>query len=255
MRKPSQSRRVLVAPARSWMKAKVPRSASSASVMRCEPPRGKGQPTAWPETASISPTAAVSFCSSGRMEWAAQPANRARAWGARNQRSARPHASAVERRCSWANVIVRNHQFGYLPRWDAVWPTMLSIDTDEWSDPGFGEPARDDGTVTVIHAPNHRHVKGTQGLIDAVAELRDEGLDVELELVERRPNPEVLEAMRRADVVAEQFIVGYAMTAIEGMSVGKPVLSALDWMPEEPVPMRPTRCPVKSTFSAGQAAV
>ncbi len=31
MRKPSQSRRVLLAPARSWMKAKVPSSASSAN--------------------------------------------------------------------------------------------------------------------------------------------------------------------------------------------------------------------------------
>ncbi len=36
--------------------------------------------------------------------------------------------------------------------------------------------------------------------------------------------------MERCDIVADQFVAGYALFAIEGMSAGKPVLSALGWM-------------------------
>ena len=33
--------------------------------------------------------------------------------------------------------------------------------------------------------------------------------------------------MRQSDIIAEQFIHGYALTAMEGMSLGKPVMSNL----------------------------
>jgi glycosyltransferase involved in cell wall biosynthesis len=56
---------------------------------------------------------------------------------------------------------------------------------------------------------------------------------VRLELVEGRSNDEVRAAVKRCDIVAEQFIAGFGLFAIEGMSAGKPVLSALGWMPEE----------------------
>ena len=44
-------------------------------------------------------------------------------------------------------------------------------------DSGAGSRCReeDDGMVTVVHAPNHRHYKGTRFLEDAVAQLRTEG--------------------------------------------------------------------------------
>ncbi len=33
---------------------------------------------------------------------------------------------------SWADVVVRNYQFGYMPRADVIWPTQLAIDTELW---------------------------------------------------------------------------------------------------------------------------
>jgi hypothetical protein len=137
--------------------------------------------------------------------------------------------------CRWADVVIRNYQYGFLPRADVFWPTVLAIDVDEWMPSPDGARGGDghEGDVVVVHAPNHRHIKGTQSLIDAVAQLRSEGLKVKLDLLEGRPNEQVKAAVQSCDIVADQFIAGYALFAIEGMSAGKPVMSALSWMPEQ----------------------
>ena len=85
----------------------------------------------------------------------------------------------------------------------------------------------------MLHAPNHRNVKGTDALIAAVDELRGEGLEVRLELIEGRPNEEVRAAIRDCDIVADQFVAGYAMLAIEGLAAARPVMSSLGWMDDE----------------------
>ena len=89
----------------------------------------------------------------------------------------------------WANLCVRHHQPGFLPRYDANLPNHFAIDLEEFSDdPSYSDADGSAEPVTVFHAPNHRNIKGTQYLIDAVDELQGEGLAVELDLVERRPN-------------------------------------------------------------------
>ena len=135
----------------------------------------------------------------------------------------------------WANLVVRNYQYGFLPRWDVLWPTMIGIDAEQWSAQRTTSPSdgHSEEEVTVVHAPNHRNIKGTDDLLRAVEELRDEGLRVRLELLERRPNEEVRAAVLGCDIVAEQFIAGYALFAIEGMAAARPVLSALEWMPAD----------------------
>ncbi len=151
----------------------------------------------------------------------------------------------VDYYCDWADVVVRNYQYGYMPRADVIWPTELAIDTDLWPEvPPAGGDGRDE-PVRVIHAPNHRRIKATDVLIRAVEELRAEGLQIELDLLERRPNEEIREAMLRADIVADQFVAGYAMFAIEGMSTGKPVLSAISAIPPDVLDTEAMRqCPI-----------
>jgi glycosyltransferase involved in cell wall biosynthesis len=148
----------------------------------------------------------------------------------------RPAGPGIKRRVDyfarWANLIVRNYQNGYIPRGDVLWVTQLAIDIPKNAAKGAGVTGNDD-EVVVVHAPNHRHVKGTAALIDAVEALTDEGLNVRLDVIERRKNDEVRKAIASADILADQFIAGYAMFAIEGLAVGKPVLSALSGMPPE----------------------
>jgi glycosyltransferase involved in cell wall biosynthesis len=134
----------------------------------------------------------------------------------------------------WADLVIRNYQYGFMPRWDVLWPTQIAIDTDRWltaSAPGHGDGRG--GEVVIVHAPNHRRIKGSDRLIEVVERLAREGLQVRLELLEQRPNEEVRETIMRADIVADQFIAGYALFAIEGMAASRPVLSALTWMPAD----------------------
>jgi glycosyltransferase involved in cell wall biosynthesis len=83
-------------------------------------------------------------------------------------------------------------------------------------------------TPVIVHAPNHRHVKGTAYLIDAVDRLRDRGFAFELRLIEGVPRHEALRLYADADILADQFIMGtYGTFALEGMALGKPVLTYL----------------------------
>jgi hypothetical protein len=110
-----------------------------------------------------------------------------------------------------------------LPRLDGV--LLYPFDSARWEP----APEVDDGIVTVVHAPNHRHYKGTRFLEAAVAELQAEGIPIELVVVEGMTNDEAREIFARADVIADQFLLGaYALFAIEAMALGKPVICFLN---------------------------
>jgi glycosyltransferase involved in cell wall biosynthesis len=120
--------------------------------------------------------------------------------------------------CEWVD---------YMGHWDTLVLAHFSIDTEAWaSEPApAAEPER---PLRIVHAPNHRTIKGTRFFIDAVEQLRAEGVPVELVLLERVPNERIRETIRAADVVADQLVVGwYAMFALEGMAMRKPVLCYL----------------------------
>jgi hypothetical protein len=88
-------------------------------------------------------------------------------------------------------------------------------------------PRRD--VPVIIHAPNHRNVKGTPFLLEALETLRKLGFAFELRLIESVPRPEALKLYEDADIIADQFIIGaYGVFALEGLALGKPVLTYLD---------------------------
>lgn len=91
--------------------------------------------------------------------------------------------------------------------------------------PFFGAGRQKPGPVKIVHAPNHRHFKGTDYLLRTVDKLKAEGLNLELVLVEKMPNEKALEIYKQADIIACQFIIGWhGFTAIEAMALGKPVI-------------------------------
>jgi glycosyltransferase involved in cell wall biosynthesis len=114
----------------------------------------------------------------------------------------------------------------YMPWWDSLTCGHFAIDTEEWKP--SPRPFRPGETIKVLHAPNHREIKGTRFLIEACEELQAEGYPIELQVVEGVPNERLRELMRECDIIADQFIMGwYALFAIEGMALGKPVLCYL----------------------------
>jgi glycosyltransferase involved in cell wall biosynthesis len=128
------------------------------------------------------------------------------------------HADHVISGCDWVD---------YMYHWDTLMVAHFSIDMDLFKDQTDRVPA-EEKTFRIIHAPNHKKIKGTKFLVKAVEELKDEGLDLELILIEKKPNNEVLSLLKSADLVVDQLIIGwYAMFAIESMLAGKPVVCFL----------------------------
>jgi len=111
-----------------------------------------------------------------------------------------------------------------LPRNDLLFK-VFPIDCDELRP--RESPPRD--RVKIVHAPNHRNVKGTPFLLDAIDKVQASGFSCELVMVERVPRSQALELFADADIIADQFCMGaWAQFALEGMALGKPVLAYLD---------------------------
>ncbi len=111
-----------------------------------------------------------------------------------------------------------------LPRSDVMFK-VYPIDTDELQP----IPTVSRERVRIVHAPNHRNVKGTDFLLAAIDAVRAKGFDCDLVLIERMPRQEALQRFAEADIIADQFCMGgWAQFALEGMALGKPVLAYLD---------------------------
>jgi glycosyltransferase involved in cell wall biosynthesis len=131
----------------------------------------------------------------------------------------------VRRGTRHADVVVASlTHIACLPRWDILPLIYYPIDTDglEPCLPGT------EGPVRIAHAANHRGFKGTEFVIDAVERLRRDGVDVQFDLIERRPNDEALRIISECDIYVDQLIAAYALAAIEGMALGKVVLSPIE---------------------------
>jgi hypothetical protein len=122
-------------------------------------------------------------------------------------------------------VIAGADNFVFFPRYDLC-AQMAAIDLTRIR-PSYPHP-RVGAPIRVVHAPNHRHLKGTEHVIRACDQLRVEGLPVELQLVEGVRNDLAVELYREADIVVDQLIIGaYGLFAIEAMALGKPVVCHL----------------------------
>jgi glycosyltransferase involved in cell wall biosynthesis len=91
--------------------------------------------------------------------------------------------------------------------------------------PVIGEPP---ARPLVLHAPSHRGVKGTRHVLEAIEQLRQEGVPFEFELVENLSHEEARRRYVRADLVIDQLLAGwYGGLAVEAMALGKPVIAYL----------------------------
>ena len=110
--------------------------------------------------------------------------------------------------------------FDGLGRSDWITPSILCVEKPK----EVRKERSRSGTLIVTHAPNHREVKGTKFVIGAVNQLIDEGIAIELRLLENKPNHEVIRVLtEESDVHIDQlFFDGYALNALEARRVGVP---------------------------------
>ncbi len=122
-----------------------------------------------------------------------------------------------------------------------------AVDLKKWPYVGVSLTSR---PVRIVHAPNHPQFKGSRYLSACVQELQSEGYPVELDVVTGMNNDEAMEVYKRADIVADQFLIGWhGNFAVEAMALGKPVVAYIR-KPEVYLP-KGIPCPIVSATPDG----
>lgn len=97
-----------------------------------------------------------------------------------------------------------------------------AIDLSKWKYVGPVNSKR----PLVVHAPSRSAVKGTPSVLAAVEVLKAEGLDFDFRLIEGLANHEARSIYETSDIIIDQLRIGwYGVLAVEGMALGKAVVS------------------------------
>lgn len=120
-------------------------------------------------------------------------------------------------------------------------PLTFALDPQLWA-PDITPPAafnrgHSPDKVVVYHAVGNfkersrdgRNVKGTQAVLEAVARLRREGIDIEIDFVDNVASWDNRFVQVQADIIVDQLNYGrYGALAREGMMLGKPVVGRVN---------------------------
>jgi len=119
-----------------------------------------------------------------------------------------------------ADLLEINKDFIYIP---------AAIDLEKWvaAKPGKRDAPKE--VIKIVHSPTDREIKGTEFIMDAIENLKKEGYQVELALLEGLPAAKVKEIFQSTDIVVDQVLSNwYGTVSIEGMALGKPVIVSYD---------------------------
>ncbi len=87
-------------------------------------------------------------------------------------------------------------------------------------------PRSSSQTVRFLHAPSHRGAKGTDCIIRTFRQLKNDGLPIDLILIEGMPQSQVWQAINECDVLVDQLYAGwYGGIAVEALCRGVPVMA------------------------------
>jgi hypothetical protein len=127
----------------------------------------------------------------------------------------------VARFAKWADLIyfLNPDLARFLPKRARFLP-YSHVDPRLWR----ASPPSGDGIPVVVHAPSDRRIKGTPLLEEAVDQLKGEGVDIVLRLVEGIKHAHARALYENADLAVDQLFAGwYGGFAVEAMALGIPV--------------------------------
>ncbi|WZY01129.1 glycosyltransferase [Bacillus sp. FSL W7-1360] len=82
----------------------------------------------------------------------------------------------------------------------------------------------DNDRMLIVHAPTDTKIKGTQAIVEVMAQLKDE-FAFDFKLIKGYSHTEAKKLYKQADLVIDQLHLGiYGMVSIEAMAMGKPVV-------------------------------
>lgn len=122
-----------------------------------------------------------------------------------------------------SQVYAVNPDLMYVLGSNARFVPYSHISLEEWQ-PLYTQLER--RPLRIGHAPSNRKVKGTDIILEALAQLADEGYEYELVLVEGLSNDLARKKYEQIDVLIDQLHAGwYGGLAVEAMALGKPVMA------------------------------
>src|SRR6185369_446611 len=80
----------------------------------------------------------------------------------------------------------------------------------------------------IVHAPTNRTLKHTDLFLEAVRQLTEEGLPIDLDLIEGQTHSECMARKAQADIVFDQLAFGYGCNAVEAWGMGIPVIAGAE---------------------------
>jgi len=85
-----------------------------------------------------------------------------------------------------------------------------------------------DGPLKVAHSPTRKDLKNTDELLAVVQAAQEQGLEVDLDLIDNVPHKECLARKRAAHVLFDHMQGYYGVSSLEGLSQGLAVIAGLD---------------------------
>lgn len=128
--------------------------------------------------------------------------------------------------CRNADFIIAGCDWiDYLPKWNKLLLSHFAIDIHRNQ---HKIVPNENNNFRILHAPNHRNIKGSSRIEEAVTNLRSQGLDLDLTLLSGVPHQQVIAEISKHDLVVDQLIVGwYAQFALEALVAGVPTICFL----------------------------
>lgn len=138
----------------------------------------------------------------------------------------------------YADVIVMHPDTGHM----ALRPYMhyyMQLNAKNFLPEGAQRKIR----PVVAHAPSNKKVKGTDYVMQAAKELKEEGLDFEFRLMEKVPYKEVYNFYKDIDIMVVQLLAhGGGKQSYELLSCGKVVISRMQY--DAYLPHIEKECPI-----------
>lgn len=127
----------------------------------------------------------------------------------------------------WAShILVSEPDLHFVSQRSVLSPQV--IDLNYWRSEAMPISPKD-AIIRIVHAPSSRRKKGTDFIEQAIKELQEEGLKIELLMAEKLPHDRILELYAQADIGIDQVLYGWhGKVSVELMALGKPVICNID---------------------------
>jgi glycosyltransferase involved in cell wall biosynthesis len=103
-------------------------------------------------------------------------------------------------------------------------PVPRALDLSGWPE----QPAEQRKKPVIVHIPSRRSFKGTQHILAGLDALKKEGLSFSFEIIENVPHEKVKDALRTADVLVDQVLMGdFGVASLETMACNRVAVAYL----------------------------